>query len=207
MHFILIYLVGALANAFATGSKNTSIGYGAGSAITLGANNVVIGGYTGSTAPISYTESNNIVLSDGVGNVRAYYTNATSLWTIPNDMAIAGKFYKSQPAPTSLTGSNTVPITLTIANLLTYIIIATPITGTTVYNLPTGTLSDTGTSMDTNYCFDWSIMNNGAVSITLTAAVGHTIVAVGGGATLTTGVVGNYRTRKTAANTFITYRI
>ena len=199
--------VGAFANALATGSKNTSIGYEAGCAITWGANNVVIGGYTGSAPPISFTGSNNIVISDGAANIRAYYTSTTSLWTIPNDMAIAGKFYKSQPSPSILTGSNTVPITLTIANLLTYIIIATPITGTTVYNLPTGTLSDTGTSMDTNYCFDWSIMNNGAVSITLTAAVGHTIVAVGGGQTLTTGLVGNYRTRKTAANTFVTYRI
>ena len=192
----------------AEGNKHIAIGFNAGYYINTGINNVVIGGYTGATAPISYTGSNNIVLSDGAGNVRAYYTNATSLWTIPNDMAIAGKFYKSQPAPTSLAGSNTVPITLTIANLLTYIIVATPITGTTVYNLPTGSDSDTGTSMDTNYCFDWSIMNSGGVSITLTAAVGHTIFSVGGGGrTITTGVVGNYRTRKTAANTFITYRI
>jgi hypothetical protein len=64
-----------------TGSQNTALGYSSGSAITTGANNVILGSYTGSAAPISATGSNYIVLSDGDGNVRGYFTN-TGLWTV-----------------------------------------------------------------------------------------------------------------------------
>ena len=63
-----------------TGIQNTFIGsasaYGAGSAVTTGSKNVILGGYTGSAAPISATGSNYIVLSDGDGNVRAYWNGA-----------------------------------------------------------------------------------------------------------------------------------
>jgi hypothetical protein len=54
---------------------NTLIGYNSGSAMTTGSNNVILGGYTGSAAPISSTGSNFIVLSDGAGNVRGYFDN------------------------------------------------------------------------------------------------------------------------------------
>jgi len=69
--------IGALAGYSVTsGRKNTFIGNtigglgGSGSAVTTGNNNVILGGYTGSAAPISATGSNYIVLSDGDGNVR-----------------------------------------------------------------------------------------------------------------------------------------
>ena len=52
---------------------NIALGYASGGLITTGSNNVVIGGYTGSAAPISATGSNYIVLSDGAGNIRTYY--------------------------------------------------------------------------------------------------------------------------------------
>ena len=194
--------VGAFANTLATGSRNTSIGYEAGSAITTGSYNVVIGGYTGSAPPISFTGSNNIVISDGAANIRAYYTNATSLWTIPNDMAIAGKFYKSQPAPTL----TTVATTLTIAQLLTYIISATPTTDV-IYTLPTGTLVDAGTSMDINYCFDWNIVNKSAFAITMQAGTTHSIDSFPtGGLIVNANSIATFRTTKTAVNTFISYR-
>lgn len=60
----------------ATGSYNTGIGYGSGSAITTGSKNVIIGRFTGTTGesptPVYdiRTSSNNIVISDGDGNVR-----------------------------------------------------------------------------------------------------------------------------------------
>ena len=59
-----------------TASGNTALGYSSGSAITTGANNVIVGSYTGSGAPISATGSNYIVLSDGQANVRAYWNGA-----------------------------------------------------------------------------------------------------------------------------------
>jgi hypothetical protein len=64
-------------NSLTTGAGNTFVGSfqsggtaGAGSAVTTGSKNVIIGGYTGSAAPISATGSNHIVFSDGDGNIR-----------------------------------------------------------------------------------------------------------------------------------------
>jgi len=64
---------------FAQGANNSAFGTSAGSAITTGANNVVIGSYTGATAPISATGSSYIVLSDGIGIVRQTYNASGSL--------------------------------------------------------------------------------------------------------------------------------
>ena len=55
-----------------TGASNTAVGNGAGQSITTGSNNVIIGGYGGTT-----TMSNNIVLSDGAGNIK-YQWNGTN---------------------------------------------------------------------------------------------------------------------------------
>ena len=57
---------------------NTAIGFSSGSGITTGSNNVIIGGYTGSAAPISATGSNYVVLSDGAGNVRQFFNGANA---------------------------------------------------------------------------------------------------------------------------------
>jgi len=66
-----------------TGSQNTFVGPGAGSYVTSGANNTLIGGYDGLAAPVSQTGSNNIVLSDGGGNTRFNYVNASNSWQMP----------------------------------------------------------------------------------------------------------------------------
>ena len=51
-----------------SGGTNTAIGYSAGSSITTGSNNVIIGGYGGTSVM-----TNNVVLSDGGGNIRFQY--------------------------------------------------------------------------------------------------------------------------------------
>jgi hypothetical protein len=120
----------------------------------------------------------------------------------------------TQPAPTVKTIANT----LTIAELLTKIINATPTaTGATAaYTLPTGALIDAGLTMEVNDSFDWCIINNAlaaADTITVTADTGHTIVGnpvvqslhASTGATM--GYSAQFRTRKTAADTYISYRI
>ena len=66
----------------AGGNYNTFIGVGSGGGVTTGGSNVIIGAYSGAAAPISATGGNNIVLSDGAGNVRAYWTN-TGTCVIP----------------------------------------------------------------------------------------------------------------------------
>jgi len=125
-----------------------------------------------------------------------------------------GYDFNTQPTPTTKTVANT----LTIAELLTKIIDATPTaTGATAaYTLPTGTLCDAGATFETNDSFDWILINNAlaaADTITVTAGTDHTIVGnpvvqslhASTGATM--GYSAMFRTRKSAANTFITYRI
>jgi hypothetical protein len=60
--------------------------------------------------------------------------------------------------------------------------------------------------MPINGCFDWSIINTGTSSgaVTLLAGTAHTIV---GAAVVAIGTSAGFRTRKTAANTYVTYRI
>lgn len=112
----------------------------------------------------------------------------------------------------------TVAATLTAAQLLTKMVVGTPTaTGATIaYTLPTGTLMDAAVSFEVDDSFDWTVLNLAAAAadtITVTAGTGHTIVgtAIVQSAHATTGgVSGNaasFRTRKTAANTFVTYRL
>lgn len=70
--------------------------------------------------------------------------------------------------------------------------------------LDTGTVMDAALTMAVDDSFDWRIINTGGNTLTVTAATGHTIVGV---ATVLTVVSAAFRTRKTAANTFVTYRI
>jgi hypothetical protein len=94
--------------------------------------------------------------------------------------------------------------TLTAAQLLTGIITSTTaaaVSGT----LPTGTLLDAAAGLDINEAFDWYVINTGATNaFTVLAGAGNTIV---GAAVVALGTTGHFRSRKTATNTFVTYRI
>lgn len=59
---------------------NTFVGYTSGLNVTTGSKNVILGSYTGSAAPISATGSNYVVLSDGDGNVRAYFNGSIAIF-------------------------------------------------------------------------------------------------------------------------------
>jgi hypothetical protein len=63
---------------------------------------------------------------------------------------------------------------------------------------------DAVTDFRTDDSFDWSVIAISIPGFTVGAAPGHAIV---GAATVASGTSGEFRTRKTAANTFITYRI
>ena len=113
-------------------------------------------------------------------------------------------FFDQQPAPTALAAS----ATLTIAQLLTGIVIPSGTVAITL-TLPTGTLTDagvTGPALPVNGSFDWAVINTGTSSgaVTVAAATGHTIV---GSTAVAIGSSAGFRTRKTAANTFVTYRV
>lgn len=121
--------------------------------------------------------------------------------------------FQLQGAPNAETGA----ATLTVDELLDGIITMTQSTGGNVnLTLPTGTLTDAGLEMAIGESFDWSLLNLSAAAadtVTVAAGSGHTVVGVMvvQSAHATTGGlygnVGRFRTRKTAANTFITYRV
>lgn len=111
----------------------------------------------------------------------------------------AGAAASIQGAPTAV---NTTA-TMTVAGLLSGIITSTTaaaVTGT----LPTGTLTDAGADLDIDEAFNWSVINTGPNTFTVAAGTGHTIVGL---ATVATATSAQFRTRKTAVNTFVTYRI
>lgn len=70
--------------------------------------------------------------------------------------------------------------------------------------LPTGTAMEDVSGFRIDDSFDWSVMAVGLFGFTVGASTGHTIV---GNASVGSGSSGEFRTRKTAANTFVTYRI
>ena len=109
-----------------------------------------------------------------------------------------------QAAPVALSAT----ATLTIAQLLTRMFVVSGTAAKTL-TLPTGTLTDAGIvapSMPIDGAFDWDVVNTGTSTgaITMAAGTGHTIV---GSATVAITSSAGFRTRKTAANTFVTYRI
>ncbi len=114
------------------------------------------------------------------------------------------ELYSAQPTPTA----KVTDATLTIAELLTNIVTATKATAVAL-TLPTGTLTDAGIlagALAVDQSFDWSVINLGSVTgdVTMTAGTDHTYV---GNAVVVINTSARFRTRKTVANTFVTYRI
>lgn len=95
--------------------------------------------------------------------------------------------------------------TLTAAMIASGIVTSTTAAAVTA-TLNTGTIMDAALYMAINESFDWTVINTGSTNafIVTAAASGHTIVGSGAVAALTSAT---FRTRKTAANTFITYRL
>ena len=177
-----------------TGSKNVAVGYSASNQITSGSNNVVIGGYTGLAAPISQTGSNWVVLSDGAGNVRQVIDSAG------NAMFGTGNVLVYTPTPASIS-SGASP--LTNANLQTQIINTTGTTYT--LTLPTGTTLNTLVTWYTvDLGFDFSVINTASGTVTLGLNTGVTNL---GSLAVATGTSARFRIRRTAASTYIVYRL
>lgn len=103
------------------------------------------------------------------------------------------------PTPATLNATGT----LTAAMILNGIVTST--TGAAVAaTLDTGAIMDTSSSWAINEAVDWSVINTGGNTLTVTASTGHTIVGVAAVVTVTSA---RFRTRKTAASTFVTYRL
>jgi hypothetical protein len=105
-----------------------------------------------------------------------------------------------QAAPVAVNVTGAVSATAILGGIVTSST-AAAVAGT----IPTGTVMDAASEFAVNDSVDWSVINTGGSNaFTVTAATGHTIV---GAAAVAASSSGLFRTRKTAANTFVTYRI
>lgn len=94
--------------------------------------------------------------------------------------------------------------TLTAQLCLTGIVTSTTAAAVTA-TLDTGAAMDPKSLWNINDSFDWAVINTGATNaFAVTAAAGHTIVGSG---TVALSTSAQFRTRKTAAATFVTYRL
>lgn len=151
--------------------------------------NLSNGSYTSSAFSAAAT-----VEIESTGPALVYYSVGTD--AVPQQTIDA----RIQPTPAVLNATGA----LTAAAILNGILTSTTaaaVAGT----VPTGTVMDAASSFDINDSVDWSVINTGGSNaFTVTAASGHTLV---GTAAVSANTTGRFRTVKTAANTFITYRL
>jgi hypothetical protein len=108
--------------------------------------------------------------------------------------------YQTQGAPTALNATGT----LTAAAILSGIVTSTSAAAVTA-TLDTGAIVEAASEFAIGDSFDWTVINTGPSTFTVTAAAsGHTVVGVGAVLTL---ISATWRTRKTAADTFVSYRL
>lgn len=118
---------------------------------------------------------------------------------------------QTQGAPTA----KTVTSAITAAELLTGIITTTGVTAPSIHQLPTGTLLSAAIAgVAVGDSFDWSLINTGTGAsddATITLNTDHSIIGnpTAGALTDATIISGSarFRSRCSAANTWITYRI
>jgi hypothetical protein len=100
--------VGDSAGFVATGSSNTFIGYDSGNAMTTGAKNSIIGRYNGNQGGLDIrTSSNNVVLSDGDGNVRGYFNSSGTFLTGKVDAGVDTNGHRFDADGSSFTSIST----------------------------------------------------------------------------------------------------
>ena len=108
-----------------------------------------------------------------------------------------------QAAPSNITDG--AAMAFGSADMLAGIVTATPTTTRSI-QLPTGASLDLVSEFAANDSVDWSLITLAAFALTITVNTGHTIV--GSAATAaTSGATARFRTRKTAADTFVSYRV
>jgi hypothetical protein len=143
----------------------------------------------------AFTNATNVTIQAGASG--AYY----SVGVAP-DISNNGN-WQPQGAPANIADGGS--MVATAANVLTGIITATPTSARDI-QLPTGANLDLATEWAIGDSFDFSVITLAAFALTLTVNTNVTIV--GSAATAaTSGASARFRCRKTAADTFVVYRI
>ncbi len=93
---------GAFAGQITTGTQNIFIGLSAGSSVTTGASNTIIGSYSGFDSNLDIrTSSNNVVLADGGGNVRLHINSSGILSSFTGIVETTRNNFNTNLAPSS----------------------------------------------------------------------------------------------------------
>jgi hypothetical protein len=139
-------------------------------------------------------------LASGVGEYNLYMTGTADNY-LNGYTYIKNVLWQYAPTPTSKAAA----ATLTAAELQTGILNTTGTTYT--ITLPTGTAIDTGFTniAFTDVGFDWYVVNTASGIVTI--AVGASGMTSLGTLTIATGVSAHFRFRRTAANTYVLYRL
>ena len=163
----------------------------------------------------NFPETNNLLsVVENTTYTSAAFSAAT---TVIIQAGASGAYYAVGVAPTISNNGNWQPqgapanitdgasMIATAANILTGIVTATPTEARNI-QLPTGANLDLATEWAIDEGFDFSVITLAAFALTITVNTGVTIV--GSAATAaTSGSTARFRLRKTAADTFIAYRI
>ena len=102
--------------------------------------------------------------------------------------------------------------TITVAQMVAGLVSGTPTTGR-VFTLPTGAQMDAGVAfadVPATFGFDFTVQNRAAFAATddiITVAAGASGMTVTGDATVAPGSAGRFRAVRTAASTWIIYKI
>lgn len=160
-----------------------------------------------STYPNYPAQTGNLFLGIGANTPSAFSVAASVTVTaggspVQAQVGVAPVVYDRvgyQPTPGTLNATGTLTAALIQGGIVTSTTAAA-----VVATLDTGAVLDAAGTFAVGDSFDWTAIATGANSFTVTASTGHTIVGVGAVATVTSG---RFRTLKTAANTFVTYRL
>jgi hypothetical protein len=148
---------------------------------------------TGSNVTAAFAAATSVTIQ--AGSEKLYYMTGTG-------PVISERFglNVTQGVPGTLNATGTLTAALILGGIVTSTTAAA-----VVATLDTGAVMDAVTDLAINDGFYWTAIATGANSFTVTAAAsGHTIVGSGVVATVTSG---SFLTSKTAADTFVTYRL
>ena len=194
---------GTLTFGRSTVSQQTDIQAGATASGSTKTINFGTGGLSGSTTNIAYGSS-----VSGATVTQTFNSGATQVLLDANGLTInsgslevkTGPIIMYAPTPTQISGT----ATLTNADIQAQIVNTTG-AGSYTVTLPLGTTLETLIAWDAvDIGYDFYVINTNTSTTTIAANTGVTIV---GRATVLTAVSAQFRIRRTAANTFIVYRI
>lgn len=155
---------------------------------------------TGTNTAASFSPTSSGTPVNGVylpaGNSVGIATSSTERFRITNN----GTFTYAQQNPATRSSG-----TLNISELQIGIIRYLGGLGSTALSLPTGTFTEAGfPNAYTNLAFEWSLINTSGSGFNILANAGHSIV---GNSRIDGSSSARFVTRRTATNTFVTYRI